>query len=132
MSANPLRCRCGGDAKTVALDWPSTRIASNAAWGKVESSEFKQYSDETRASADQSDVRQGGVQEIVHAVVYLTSQSGKFSTGELLAEAVVYLTAPSGKYITGEPVNIDGGMVPRGEFRLTGMPDYFKPAASST
>ena len=55
-------------------------------------------------------LRQGDVQDIAHAVIYLTGPSGKFITGELL--------------------NVDGGGVLWGELWTIPKPAYFTQGQS--
>lgn len=95
-------------SKTVAVEWAQHQIRVNCvAPGVIESSGFKQYSDEARAQFPRANpmLRQGDVQDIAHAVVYLT--------------------APSGKFISGELLNVDGGGVLWGDLWTISKPPYF-------
>lgn len=95
-------------SKTVAVEWAQHQIRVNCiAPGVIESSGFKHYSDEARAQFPRANpmLRQGDVQDIAHAVAYLTAASGKFITGELL--------------------NVDGGGVLWGDLWTIPKPPYF-------
>jgi len=73
----------------------------------IESTGFRQYSAEAREQFPRGNpmLRQGDVQDIAHAVIYLTGPSGKFVNGELL--------------------NVDGGGVLWGELWTIPKPPYF-------
>ena len=43
-----------------------------------------------------------------------------------IAEAVVYLSAESGKFVTGEVLTVDGGQQLWGDPWTIGRPDYFE------
>jgi citronellol/citronellal dehydrogenase len=95
-------------SKTVAVEWAAHNIRVNClAPGVIESTGFKQYSAEAREQFPRGNpmLRQGDVQDIAHAVIYLTGPSGKFITGELL--------------------NVDGGGVLWGELWTIPKPAYF-------
>lgn len=99
-------------SKTVAVEWAPDRIRVNCvAPGVIESSGFQHYSPEAVQSFQRSNpmMRSGDVQDIAHAVAYLS--------------------APSGKFITGEEITVDGGGVLWGELWTTAKPDYFKASA---
>lgn len=96
-------------SKTVAVEWAPDGIRVNCvAPGVIESSGIKQYSPEARQHFTRGNpmLRAGNVQDIAHAVVYLTGPSGQFVTGELL--------------------NVDGGGLLWGELWTIPKPDYFK------
>jgi citronellol/citronellal dehydrogenase len=95
-------------SKTVAVEWAPHQIRVNCvAPGVIESSGFKHYSPEAREQFSRGNpmLRHGDVQDIAHAVIYLT--------------------APSGKFITGELLNVDGGGVLWGELWTIPRPAYF-------
>jgi citronellol/citronellal dehydrogenase len=95
-------------SKTVAVEWAAHNIRVNClAPGVIESTGFKQYSAEAREQFPRGNpmLRHGDVQDIAHAVIYLTGPSGKFITGELL--------------------NVDGGGVLWGELWTIPKPAYF-------
>jgi citronellol/citronellal dehydrogenase len=96
-------------SKTVAVEWAPHRIRVNCvAPGVIESSGFKQYSPEVRQQFPRGNpmLRQGDVQDIAHAVVYLT--------------------APSGKFVNGELLTVDGGGVLWGDLWTIPKPAYFR------
>ncbi len=98
-------------SKTVAVEWAQYGIRVNCvAPGVIESSGFEQYSAEARQQFPRGNpmLRQGDVQDIAHAVIYLT--------------------APSGKFITGELLNVDGGGLLWGELWTIPKPAYFTAA----
>ncbi len=100
-------------SKTVAVEWAAHNIRVNCvAPGVIESTGFKQYSAEARENFPRGNpmLRQGDVQDIAHAVIYLTGPSGKFITGELL--------------------NVDGGGVLWGELWTIPKPAYFTQGQS--
>lgn len=95
-------------AKTVAVEWAPHQIRVNCvAPGVIESTGLQQYPDEARAQLPRGNplLRLGDVQDVAHAVVYLTAASGKFVTGELL--------------------NVGGGGVLWGESWAIPKPAYF-------
>ncbi len=95
--------------RTLALEWAPHRIRLNCvAPGTIESNGFNNYQAENAARFCYSNPmkRNGDVQDI--------------------AEAVVYLSASSGKFITGETLRVDGGGTLWGEAWTAGKPDYFK------
>ncbi|MDP1585027.1 MAG: SDR family oxidoreductase [Bradyrhizobium sp.] len=101
-------------SKTVAVEWAQHGIRVNCvAPGVIESSGFKQYSPEARKNFPRGNpmLRQGDVQDIAHAVIYLT--------------------APSGKFITGELLNVDGGGNLWGELWTIPKPAYFTHGQST-
>jgi citronellol/citronellal dehydrogenase len=95
-------------SKTVAVEWAEHGIRVNCvAPGVIESSGLQQYSDEARRNFSRANpmLRHGDVQDIAHAVVYLTGPSGKFVNGELL--------------------NVDGGGILWGDLWAIPQPEYF-------
>jgi len=95
-------------SKTVAVEWAQHQIRVNCvAPGMIESTGFKQYSPEAREQFRRGNpmMRQGDVQDVAHAVIYLT--------------------APSGKFINGELLTVDGGGVLWGELWTIPKPAYF-------
>ena len=95
-------------ARNLAVEYGPQNIRVNCiAPGVIESTGFKQYSAEAREQFPRGNpmLRQGDVQDIAHAVIYLTGPSGKFITGELL--------------------NVDGGGVLWGELWTIPKPAYF-------
>lgn len=95
-------------SRTVAVEWAPYGIRVNCvAPGVIESSGFAHYAPEARAKFSRGNpmLRHGNVQDIAHAVVYLTGPSGDFVNGELL--------------------NVDGGGVLWGELWTIPRPAYF-------
>lgn len=96
-------------SRSLALEWAPHRIRINCvAPGTIESNGFNNYRAENAENFCNSNPmkRNGDVQDI--------------------AEAVVYLTAASGKFLTGETLRVDGGGTLWGEAWTNGRPDYFK------
>lgn len=96
-------------SRSLALEWAPHRIRINCvAPGTIESNGFNNYRPENAEHFCNSNPmkRNGDVQDI--------------------AEAVVYLTAASGKFLTGETLRVDGGGTLWGEAWTNGRPDYFK------
>lgn len=96
-------------SKTVAVEWAQHHIRVNCiAPGAIASTGLKQYSPEAVQKFARSNpmLRVGDVQDIAHAVVYLS--------------------APSGKFITGELLTVDGGGALWGDLWTIAKPDYFE------
>ena len=95
-------------SKSVAVEWAPHKLRVNCvAPGCCESTGFNQYPEEgsqTYAEANPM-LRAGDEWDVAEAVVYLSSQSGKFVTGEVLT--------------------VDGGQQLWGDPWPTGRPDYF-------
>ena len=101
-------------SKTVAVEWAQHGIRVNCvAPGVIESSGFQHYSDEARRNFSRGNpmLRHGDVQDIAHAVVYLTGPTGKFVNGELL--------------------NVDGGGILWGDLWTIPQPAYFTEGRQS-
>ncbi len=96
-------------SRSLALEWAPHHIRINCvAPGTIESNGFNNYRPENAKKFCKSNPmkRNGDVQDV--------------------AEAVVYLTASSGKFLTGETLRVDGGSTLWGEAWTNGRPDYFK------
>lgn len=96
-------------SKTVATEWAEHNIRVNCiAPGAIETEGVTQYPREA-------------LEEFPRA-----NPMKRFGTVWDIAEGVIYLTSGSGNYITGEVVTIDGGMAQHGWVWPLGRPEYFK------
>jgi len=98
-------------SKSVAVEWAPHKIRVNCvAPGCCESNGFNNYTAEGSATFEESNpmLKAGDEWDV--------------------AEAVVYMSANSGKFITGEVLTVDGGQQLWGDPWPTGRPDYFKIA----
>lgn len=98
-------------SKSVAVEWAPLGIRVNCvAPGCCESTGFANYPASGSATfAESNPMRHAGDEWDV-------------------AEAVVYLSSASGKFVTGEVLTVDGGQQLWGDPWPTGRPDYFRIA----
>ncbi len=95
-------------SKTLSTEWAPHRIRVNCvAPGIVETEGFAVYPDEALER------------------FHLANPMKKRGDAWDVAESVMYLSSPSGKFITGEVINVDGGQNQWGVNWPAGIPAYF-------